>query len=30
MSAVVFLLFALAVLLVGLVAGWRAWNGDYD
>ena len=29
-AAVVFLLFALAVLLVGLVAGWRAWNGDYD
>jgi hypothetical protein len=30
MSAVVFLLLALAVLLVGLVAGWRAWNGDWD
>jgi hypothetical protein len=30
MSAVVFLLFALAVLLVGLVAGWRAWHGDLD
>jgi hypothetical protein len=30
MSAVVFLLFALAVLLVGLVAGWRAWHGDWD
>jgi len=29
-AAVVFLLFALAVLLVGLVAGWRAWHGDYD
>jgi hypothetical protein len=30
MSAVVFLLLALAVLLVGLVAGWRTWKGDLD
>ena len=30
MSAVVFLLFALAVLLVGMVAIWRVWMGDHD
>jgi hypothetical protein len=30
MSAVVFLLFALAALLVGMVAIWRVWSGDFD
>jgi hypothetical protein len=29
-SAAVFLLLALAVLLVGMVAIWRVWHGDYD
>jgi hypothetical protein len=29
-ASVVFLLFALAVLLVGMVAIWRTWNGDWD
>jgi hypothetical protein len=29
-SAVVFLLFALAVLIVGMVAIWRTWHGDFD
>jgi hypothetical protein len=29
-SAVVFLLLAAAVLLVGMVAIWRTWNGDWD
>jgi hypothetical protein len=30
MSAIVFLLFALAALLVGMVAIWRVWSGDFD
>jgi hypothetical protein len=30
MSAVVFLLLMLAVLVVGLVAIWRVWSGDVD
>jgi hypothetical protein len=29
-SAAVFLLLALAVLLVGMVAIWRVWSGDHD
>jgi hypothetical protein len=27
---VVFLLLLLVVLLVGMVAIWRTWNGDFD
>jgi hypothetical protein len=30
MSAAVFLLLALAVLIVGMVAVWRVWQGDLD
>jgi hypothetical protein len=28
--SIVFLLLMLAVLLVGLVAIWRTWTGDFD
>jgi hypothetical protein len=29
-SAAVFLLLALAVLLAGMIVIWRVWNGDWD
>ena len=28
--SIVFLLLMLAVLIVGMVAIWRTWHGDYD